>query len=103
MRLVYDLFPCQTGSRFRGIGRFTYSLAEAMTRLRGEHEVYALANGLYPESTDALRQDLGPLLPPGHFAAYTHTTPAGLSGSGSAHAPIASALINHAYRALSTR
>jgi glycosyltransferase involved in cell wall biosynthesis len=101
MRLVYDLFPCQTGSRFRGIGRFTYSLAEAMTRLRGEHEVYALANGLYPESTDALRQDLGPLLPPGHFAAYTHTTPASLSGSGSAHAPIASALINHAYRALS--
>ncbi|MDB5772889.1 MAG: h16 [Burkholderia sp.] len=100
MRLVYDLFPCQTGSRFRGIGRFTYSLAEAMTLLRGEHEVFALANGLYTDSADALRQDLGPLLPPGHFAAYTHTTPSSLSGSGNAHPAISSALINHAYQAL---
>jgi glycosyltransferase involved in cell wall biosynthesis len=101
MRLVYDLFPCQTGSRFRGIGRFTYSLAEAMTRLRGEHEFYALANGLYADSTDALRQEIGPLLPPGHFAAYTHTTPGTLPGCAHAHAPVASALINHAYQALS--
>jgi glycosyltransferase involved in cell wall biosynthesis len=101
MRLVYDLFPCQTGSRFRGIGRFTYSLAEAMARLRGGHEIYALANGLYADSTDALRQDIGPLLPPGHFAAYTHTTPGTLRGCAHAHAPVASALINHAYQALS--
>jgi glycosyltransferase involved in cell wall biosynthesis len=101
MRLVYDLFPCQTGSRFRGIGRFTYSLAEAMTRLRGEHDVYALANGLYADSSDALRQEIGQMLPPGHFAAYTHTTPGTLPGCTHAHAAVASALINHAYQALS--
>jgi glycosyltransferase involved in cell wall biosynthesis len=100
MRLVYDLFPCQTGSRLRGIGRFTYSLAEAMTRLRGVHEVYALANSLYPQSTDALRQDLGPLLPPGHFAAYTHTAADDFPGDRTTQSAVAAALVNHAYQAL---
>jgi hypothetical protein len=72
MRLVFDLFPCQTISRFRGIGRFTRSLAEAMSRLRSHHDMYWLADSLYPDSADGLRQDLAPLLPPGHFATYTH-------------------------------
>lgn len=100
MRLVFDLFPCQTGSRFRGIGRFTQSLAEAMARSRGEHDLYTLANGLYPESMDALRQDISPLLPPGHFAAYTHTISNSFANGGTIHTAVATALVLRAYQAL---
>ena len=39
MRLIIDMQGTQTASRFRGIGRYTMGLAEALVRNRGEHEV----------------------------------------------------------------
>jgi glycosyltransferase involved in cell wall biosynthesis len=100
MRLVFDLFPCQTASRLRGIGRFTRSLADAMVRLRGHHDMYALANGMRPESADALRQDLGSLLPPAHFAAYTHIPLAGFHRDTENDIAVATALVHRAYQAV---
>lgn len=100
MRLVYDLSPCQTGSRFRGIGRFTLSLAEAMARLRGDHDMYALANGFHPESVEDLRQKLAPQLPPGHFSTYSYIDPASIAGNNATHTAIANTLIQHAYQAI---
>ena len=46
MRIVVDLQGAQTESRFRGIGRYTHSLAQAIVRNRGEHEVLIALNGL---------------------------------------------------------
>lgn len=100
MRLVFDLFPCQTNSRLRGIGRYTQSLADSMARLRGGHDMYALVNGGYPDSADALRKSIGSLLPPGRFSAYTHTTPEDLANSGADNTAVATALIHSAYQAL---
>ena len=97
MRLVYDLFPCQTGSRFRGIGRFTLSLVEAMARSRREHDIYALANSFHPESVEDLRQTLRPLLPAGHFSTYSYIDRYSLASDNAAHAAVANALIQHAY------
>jgi glycosyltransferase involved in cell wall biosynthesis len=100
MRLVFDLFPCQTESRRRGIGRYTQSLANSMARLRGQHDMYALANALYPESADALRQDVGSLLPRGHFSTYTHTTVRNFGVDSPSDTALATALIHRAYQAL---
>lgn len=98
MRLVYDLSPCQTSSRFRGIGRFTLSLAEGMARSRGEHNIYALANSFHPESIEDLRQKLAPQLPPGHFSTYSYIDPASMAGDNTTHTAVANALIQHAYQ-----
>lgn len=100
MRLVYDLFPCQTGSRFRGIGRFTLSLLEAMARSRRGHDLYALANSFHPESVEELRQQLRPLLSPGHFSTYSYIDRRSLGCDNTIHAAVANALIQHAYQAL---
>ncbi|NEX60889.1 glycosyltransferase family 4 protein [Noviherbaspirillum galbum] len=100
MRLVYDLFPCQTGSRFRGIGRFTMSLLEAMARSPRGHAVHALANDYHPESVEDLRRALAPVLPPGRFATYGCPNRGQLGGDQQAHARASSALIQHAYQSL---
>ena len=98
MRLILDLFACQTDSRLRGIGRYTLSLAKAMAAVRGEHELRLLANALYPEHADTLRCAFGDL-PPGAFATYSHP-PVGVDGKADLAAEqVGSALIHAAYHA----
>ena len=46
MRIVIDLQGAQTDSRFRGIGRYSLSLAKAMVRNRGEHEIIIALSAL---------------------------------------------------------
>lgn len=95
MRLVFDLFPCQTSSCLRGIGRYTHSLVTTMASLRGGHDMLALTNGLLADSADALRQDLHPLLPPGRVASYTY--PVQREMGGDAGDAVASAVVLRAY------
>lgn len=64
MRIVIDLQGAQTESRFRGIGRHTLSLASAIARDRGEHEVIVALNALFPRTIKPLRGAFAPLLPP---------------------------------------
>ena len=100
MRLIFDLFPCQTDSRLRGIGRYTLSLAQAMAAERGAHELRLLANGLYPDTAASLRHAFGGLAPPGAYSSYTHPP---LSAAGVDEArdeQIASALIHAAYQSV---
>ncbi len=100
MRLVFDVFPCQTGSRFRGIGRYTQSLLAAMAHARANHDLYVLANALYPQSADALRQQLNGILPAGHFAACTSTNPSVFGNDRRTYEQVATALIHRAYEEL---
>lgn len=72
MTLLIDLFPCQTGSRFRGIGRYTLSITQEIARLRQGKDLAILADPLYPESFEELRQLFTRLLPPGAFKPYFH-------------------------------
>ena len=62
MRIVLDLQGAQTESRFRGIGRYSLSLAQAIVRNRGEHEVLIALSGLFPETIDAIRESFDGLL-----------------------------------------
>lgn len=64
MRIVIDLQGAQsTGSRNRGIGRYTLSLAQAIARNRGDHEIFLALNGLFPDSIEPIRAMFDGLLP----------------------------------------
>lgn len=64
MRIVIDLQAAQsTGSRNRGIGRYSLSLALAMVRNRGEHEVFIALSGLFPDTIEPIREVFADLLP----------------------------------------
>src|SRR5450759_2984534 len=101
MKLLVDMFACQTGSRFRGIGRYTLSLAREMARLRGKNEMAILANAIYPESFEYLRQEFTHLLPLGSFNPYYHPKKSECGHDLELHEVVSQALVRQAYEAVS--
>jgi glycosyltransferase involved in cell wall biosynthesis len=63
MRIVIDLQGSQSSSRFRGIGRYSLSLAQAIARNCGDHEVLLVLNGLFPETIKHIRSAFSGVLP----------------------------------------
>lgn len=63
MRIVIDLQGAQTGSIYRGIGRYTLAFTEAVLRNRGKHEVFIALSGAFPDSIEPIRARLEGLLP----------------------------------------
>lgn len=63
MRIVVDMQGAQTESRFRGIGRYTLSFAQAIVRNRGEHEVFLALSGFFPDTIGSIRESFRELLP----------------------------------------
>jgi len=55
MRIVIDLQGAQCDSRTRGIGRYSLSLALAMARNAGRHDVWLALNSAFPQSIFDLR------------------------------------------------
>ncbi|UOA09520.1 glycosyltransferase [Methylobacter sp. S3L5C] len=55
MRIVIDMQGAQTESRFREIGSYTLSLAQAIARNRGEHEIILALNSLFPDTIESIR------------------------------------------------
>lgn len=100
MRLILDLFPCQTDSRLRGIGRYTLSLAKAMAANAGPHELRLLANGLYTGTTSLLRREFADLVAPGAYASYTHSPLASHDSGNETQQQVASALVHTASQTL---
>jgi glycosyltransferase involved in cell wall biosynthesis len=70
MRIVIDMQGAQTESRFRGIGRYSLSLAQGIVRNRGEHEVYLVLNGMLNESIEVIRTAFIGLLPQSHIRVW---------------------------------
>ena len=64
MRIVIDLQGAQTsGSRFRGIGRYSLALAQAMAQLNNKHEIWIALNNLFPDTIESLRAAFEGLVP----------------------------------------
>ncbi len=64
MRIVIDMQGAQsTGSRNRGIGRYSLSLALAMVWNRGRHEVFIALNALFPDTIEPIRAAFEGVLP----------------------------------------
>ena len=70
MRIVIDLQGAQSDSRFRGIGRYSLSLALAMARNAGEHELWIALNAALAESIPDIRQAFAGLLPPERICVF---------------------------------
>jgi glycosyltransferase involved in cell wall biosynthesis len=104
MRLIVDLFPAQSASRQRGIGRYTLSLARAMAAQAGApggaHELRLLANAAYPDSVAHLRAQFAGLTAPGAYASYTHPPMDPRNTDDTRQEQLASAVIHTAYQAL---
>lgn len=64
MRIAIDMQGAQTASRLRGIGRYTLSLVHAILRNKGDHEVFLLLSGLFPDGIKDLQEEYEGLLPP---------------------------------------
>jgi glycosyltransferase involved in cell wall biosynthesis len=62
-RYVIDLQSLQSESRFRGIGRYSSALAEAIARGAGDHEVWLVLCGLVPETVEFVRTRFAGLVP----------------------------------------
>ena len=63
MRIVIDMQGAQTESRFRGIGRYSLSLALALVRHQKNHEIILALNGLFPETIEPIRIAFDGVLP----------------------------------------
>lgn len=63
MRIVVDLQGAQSESRFRGIGRYSLSLALAIARNAGNHEVWIVLNNRMTESILDIQAEFSKLIP----------------------------------------
>ena len=75
MRIVIDMQGAQTESRFRGIGRYTHSLTQAIVRNRGEHEIILALNGLFPDTIEPIRAAFDGLLPQKYIRVWSAPGP----------------------------
>lgn len=64
MRILIDLQGAQSESRFRGIGRYSLSLALAVARDHHGHDVHIALNGAFPDSIASIRAAFRDFLPP---------------------------------------
>lgn len=62
MRIVIDLQGAQGSNRHRGIGRYSMSLAQAIIRNKGEHEVIIALNSLFLDTIEPIRADFEGLI-----------------------------------------
>ena len=63
MRIVLDLQGAQSESRVRGIGRYSLSLALAIARNAGDHEIVIALNGLLLDAVDSIRAAFDGVVP----------------------------------------
>lgn len=75
MRLLIDLQGAQATHQGRGIGRYALSLALALLRQGGGHDIHLLLNGHYPGSVDAIGQAVAGLLPPDRLHVWQAVEP----------------------------
>lgn len=76
MRIVIDLQACQTnGSRNRGIGRYSMSLAQAMVKTGSKHEFWLALNGHYLDTIEPIRAAFDGLIEQDHISVFEVTAP----------------------------
>jgi len=76
MRIVVDLQGIQNKSKDRGIGRYVLSLARALGRYAGDHEIFYLINKLYGDSKDEIIAVLGGISDQQHIIEFHGVGPA---------------------------
>lgn len=76
MRIVVDMQGAQSGSRFRGIGRYTIAFVQALVRNSpADHQFILALNGLYPETIEPIRSLFADLVDPGNIVVWHGAAP----------------------------
>ena len=84
MKIVVDLQALQSqGSRFRGIGRYTFELTTALLRM-GKHDIHLVLSAAFPDYVQEIRQDFAALIAPDNIHVFSIPTP--VTGSLPKHA-----------------
>ena len=86
MRIAIDLQGAQTGSRFRGIGRYTIALIKAMLRENSGHEYILVLNGLFEDTIEPIRAEFNGLIRQDHIVVWE------------AHGPVQEITIKNSWR-----
>ncbi|MEJ7933113.1 glycosyltransferase [Sphingobium sp. AN558] len=77
MRIIVDFQGAQTGSRYRGIGRYSTSLLKAMISRGSEHEFIIVLNGQFAAGIERIRADLASYLPQSQIRVWQSPGPVG--------------------------
>lgn len=77
MRIVVDMQAMQTGSRFRGIGRYARELTKALVRQAGDHEIILALNGHFRDTIEQIRADFADLIPQRNIRVWYAPGPVG--------------------------
>lgn len=75
MRIVIDLQGAQTQSRYRGIGRYSLELAQAMVRQAKDHEIWIVLNENYTDTIGPIREIFSSILPDEQILAFESPSP----------------------------
>lgn len=75
MRILIDLQGAQSGSRHRGIGRYSTSLAKAIIRNAANHDILVLLNGLFTENISQVIDDFSSILAADRFVIFSSPGP----------------------------
>lgn len=75
MRIVIDMQGAQSQSRFRGIGRYSLNLAQAIVRNAGNHEVWLVLNGALSDTIEPLREAFSGIIPHDRIQIFNIPTP----------------------------
>jgi glycosyltransferase involved in cell wall biosynthesis len=70
MRIIVDLQGAQTQSRFRGIGRYSISLTQALARAAHNHELWIVLNGRFEDTVEPLRAAFNGLVDQDHIVVF---------------------------------
>lgn len=75
MKIIIDLQGAQSESRYRGIGRYSLSLALAMVKNPRNHDIQIALNGACAQAIEELREVFAPFLPPEKIHVYALPLP----------------------------
>ncbi len=70
MRLVIDLQSCQTNSRFRGVGRYSFAISQEIIKANHHGENFILLNGNMPESIPPIIDTFSAFLPSSNIVKF---------------------------------
>ncbi|UJS24349.1 glycosyltransferase [Thiothrix winogradskyi] len=72
MRIILDLQACQsTGSRERGIGRYSFALAQAMVKQTGTHEIHLALNANFANTLADVKAEFSAYIPAEHIHVFS--------------------------------
>lgn len=83
MKIIIDLQGAQAENCKRGIGRYSLSLALAMVRNRGSHDIEVALNGCFPDSIEFIKNIFSQTLEPQKFHVWESPSSIGSLHTGS--------------------